>query len=116
LKLQGSAPEASTPTPALTFFHIPIPEYESVLKDSSKVLGDKYEAVLSPLLNSGFFTALLQAGDVRATFAGHDHTNDYCGELMGIHLCYGGGVMDMVISCHFCLINFGSLSSNLLRY
>ncbi|KAG0598336.1 hypothetical protein M758_12G064700 [Ceratodon purpureus] len=91
-KLRGSAPEASTPTPALAYFHIPIPEYESVLKDSSMVLGDKHEAVLSPLLNSGFFTALLQAGDVRATFAGHDHTNDYCGELMGIHLCYGGGV------------------------
>lgn len=91
-KLLGSAPEASTPTPALAYFHIPIPEYESVLKDESKVLGDKHEAVLSPLINSGFFTALLQAGDVRGTFAGHDHTNDYCGELMGIHLCYGGGV------------------------
>lgn len=90
-KLRGSAPEASTPTPALAYIHIPIPEYESVLKDPSKVLGEKHEAVLSPSINSGFFTALLQAGDVKATFAGHDHTNDYCGDLLGIHLCYGGG-------------------------
>lgn len=90
--MQESAPEASTPTPALAYFHIPIPEYDSVLKDPSTVLGEKHEAVLSPLINSGFFTSLLQAGDVKATFAGHDHTNDYCGELMGIHLCYGGGV------------------------
>jgi hypothetical protein len=74
----------------LAYFHIPIPEYETVLQDPSKVLGQKQEAVLSPSVNSGFFTALLQAGDVKATFVGHDHTNDYCGNLMGIHLCYGG--------------------------
>ena len=61
-----------------------------MLQDPSKVLGQKQEAVLSPSVNSGFFTALLQAGDVKATFVGHDHTNDYCGNLMGINLCYGG--------------------------
>ena len=30
-------------------------------------------------------------GDVRATFVGHDHTNDACGDYYGISLCYGGG-------------------------
>lgn len=27
--------------------------------------------------------------DVRGTFVGHDHINDYWGELHGIRLCYG---------------------------
>jgi hypothetical protein len=28
-------------------------------------------------------------GGVMGTFAGHDHINDYWGELHGIKLCYG---------------------------
>ena len=30
-------------------------------------------------------------GDVKVVFTGHDHGNDFCGELTGIHLCYAGG-------------------------
>lgn len=30
-------------------------------------------------------------GDVKAVFVGHDHTNDFCGNLDGIWFCYGGG-------------------------
>ncbi|KAB1204295.1 putative inactive purple acid phosphatase 28 [Morella rubra] len=48
-------------SPALTFFHIPIPE------------------------------TLVSSGDVRAVFMGHDHTNDFCGNLNDIWFCYGGG-------------------------
>lgn len=39
----------------------------------------------------GFFTAMVEQFDVRATFCGHDHVNDYCGLYRGINLCYGGG-------------------------
>jgi len=74
--------------PALAFFHIPIPEYELV----TDKLGDTQENVADAHVNSGMFTALVDAGDVRATFVGHDHTNDYCGKYYNIHLCYGGGV------------------------
>ena len=42
-------------------------------------------------MNSGFFTTLVGAGDVKAVFTGHDHLNDFCGKLMGIQLCYAGG-------------------------
>ena len=31
-------------------------------------------------------------GDVRATFVGHDHTNDYCGTYFDVALCYGGSL------------------------
>lgn len=75
-------------TPALAFFHIPLPEYKDVLQ-RGKVSGNKLEPVCSPKVNSGLFTALLEDGHVMGTFVGHDHDNDYCGELHGISLCYG---------------------------
>ncbi|KAI3892328.1 hypothetical protein MKX03_006532 [Papaver bracteatum] len=58
-----------SPALGLAYFHIP----------------------LSPSVNSGFFTTLKDAGDVKAVFTWHDHLNDFCGELSGIHLCYAGG-------------------------
>lgn len=40
-------------------------------------------------MNTGLFAAMLEQGDVMGTFVGHDHINDYRGELHGIQLCYG---------------------------
>ncbi|MWV47391.1 metallophosphoesterase [Paenibacillus sp. HJL G12] len=74
--------------PALTFFHIPVPEYQEVW-DTQTCYGNKYEPVCCAPVNSGLFTALLEMGDVVGTFCGHDHVNDYYGELHGIRLCYG---------------------------
>lgn len=74
--------------PALCFFHIPLMEYNDIW-NANVCIGNKYEEVCCPALNSGFFTALLQGGDVIGTFVGHDHVNDYEGTLHGIGLCYG---------------------------
>jgi glycerophosphoryl diester phosphodiesterase family protein/calcineurin-like phosphoesterase family protein len=74
--------------PALAFFHIPLPEYENIWAEG-KARGSRYEPVSSPKVNSGFFAALRKGGDVLGTFVGHDHVNDYEGELEGIRLCYG---------------------------
>ncbi|MBD2866379.1 MULTISPECIES: metallophosphoesterase family protein [Paenibacillus] len=74
--------------PALAFFHIPLPEYDTVW-ETGNCVGRKGEKVCSPKLNSGFFTAMVEQGDVMATFVGHDHVNDYCGEYRRIRLCYG---------------------------
>jgi hypothetical protein len=30
-------------------------------------------------------------GDVKSVFIGHDHLNDFCGNIKGIWFCYGGG-------------------------
>jgi 3',5'-cyclic AMP phosphodiesterase CpdA len=76
------------PLPALAFFHIPLPEYAEVWERRT-CYGTKLEEVCCPRLNSGFFQALVEMGDVMATFVGHDHINDYWGELYGIRLCYG---------------------------
>ncbi|KAI9090422.1 hypothetical protein K1719_028757 [Acacia pycnantha] len=77
------------PAPGLAYFHIPLPEYASF--DSSNITGVEQEGISSASVNSGFFTTLVEAGDVKAVFTGHDHINDFCGKLTGIQLCYGGG-------------------------
>ncbi|TNJ57739.1 metallophosphoesterase [Paenibacillus hemerocallicola] len=76
------------PLPALAFFHIPLPEYRQAWENAT-CYGNKYEEVCSPQLNSGLFSAMVEAGDIVGTFCGHDHVNDYWGELNGIRLCYG---------------------------
>ncbi|MDF2719291.1 MAG: metallophosphoesterase, partial [Paenibacillus sp.] len=76
------------PLPALAFFHIPFPEYNDVW-DMHTCYGVKHENVGCPRLNTGMFAAMKQMGDVMGTFVGHDHTNDYWGDLYGIRLCYG---------------------------
>jgi 3',5'-cyclic AMP phosphodiesterase CpdA len=74
--------------PALAFFHIPLPEYAEAW-DRVVCRGHRNEPVAAPALNSGFFTALVEEGDVLGTFVGHDHVNDFEGLLHGIRLCYG---------------------------
>ncbi|KAF5732027.1 inactive purple acid phosphatase 29-like isoform X1 [Tripterygium wilfordii] len=83
-------PEAQKgPAPGIAYFHIPLPELSSF--DSSNFTGVKQEGISSASVNSGFFTTMVEEGDVKAVFTGHDHVNDFCGELTGIHLCYAGG-------------------------
>lgn len=85
---QASSGGSSAPPPSLVFFHIPLPEYAEVW-DTRPCRGHRHEPVCCPALNSGLFTALLEAGGVLGTFVGHDHVNDFEGTLHGIRLCYG---------------------------
>ena len=80
--------EQGSKRPALAFFHIPVPEYQTVW-DKEICYGHKYEPVCCAPVNSGLFAALLEMGNVIGTFCGHDHVNDYEGTLHGIRLCYG---------------------------
>jgi len=76
--------------PALAFFHIPLPEYERALTDGkADLVGHRHESICCPKINSGFFAAMLERGDVKGTFVGHDHVNDYESALHGIRLIYG---------------------------
>ena len=88
VKLRPSAD--MEPLPALAFFHIPLPEFNQIW-DLQECYGHKFEPVCSPLLNSGFFAALHEAGDVMGVFVGHDHINDFQGVLYSIRLCFGRG-------------------------
>lgn len=78
------------PLPALAFFHIPLPEYNQAARDEDALLiGVRKEEACGPKINSGLFTAMLEAGDVMGIFAGHDHVNDYVVPWKGILLGYG---------------------------
>jgi hypothetical protein len=88
LAAEYAAVTTARPLPALAFFHIPLPEYEEVWR-SRTCRGHRGEPVCGPAVNSGFFTALVEAGDVMGTFVGHDHLNDFEGQLHRIRLCYG---------------------------
>ncbi|HNR30730.1 MAG TPA: metallophosphoesterase family protein [Candidatus Hydrogenedentes bacterium] len=78
------------PLPAIAFFHIPLPEYR-LAWESANVVGVKQEEVADSPVNSGLFAAFKEMGDVMAAFVGHDHVNDYIGEVDGIYLGYGRG-------------------------
>lgn len=78
-----------TPYPALAFFHIPLAEYPLMSADSTAIIGHKKEKECNGKINSGMFAAMLESKDIMATFAGHDHDNDYIGNYYGIALAYG---------------------------
>jgi len=76
------------PLPSLVFLHIPLPEYNDVWATGT-CRGQQYEMVCCPPINSGLFDAMVETGGVLGVFVGHDHVNDFDGELRGIRLCYG---------------------------
>lgn len=81
---------AGNPLPALAFFHIPLPEYD-LAWESANVVGTKQEEVADSPVNSGLFKVMKEMGDMTGVFVGHDHVNDYIGEVEGIYLGYGRG-------------------------
>ena len=84
----SSSANGAGPIPALAFFHIPLPELDAVW-ETRPCLGSRNEPVCAPAVNGGLFAAFLAAGDVLGAFVGHDHLNDFEGELWGVRLCYG---------------------------
>jgi len=75
--------------PAVAFFHIPLQEYY-IAALTGNISGHWNEPIDCQPVDNGLFSALLSAGDVKATFVGHDHTNDFCADYKGIQLCYEG--------------------------
>lgn len=73
------------PVPSMLFLHIPFPEYN----DKLPYTGYWGEGVCCPVINSGMFNTILDCGDVKAVFCGHDHNNDYAMDNRGILLAYG---------------------------
>lgn len=79
-----------TPLPALSFFHIPLPEFASAASaPGNPLIGTRREGVGCPQLNSGLFALMRQCGDVMAVIVGHEHDNDYATLWHGILLAYG---------------------------
>ncbi|MBI9060704.1 MAG: metallophosphoesterase family protein [Marinilabiliaceae bacterium] len=75
--------------PALSFFHIPLPEFHDAKTiNDDGILGEKEETVCTGKINSGLFSAFLRQKDVMGIFVGHDHLNDYIASYYGIALAY----------------------------
>ena len=62
------------------------PEYG--LAPQHDVTGERNEDECPGPFNSGLFSALLQRGDVKGVFVGHDHVNNYVGNYFGIYVGY----------------------------
>ncbi|KAL1217450.1 putative inactive purple acid phosphatase 28 [Cardamine amara subsp. amara] len=75
--------------PALAFFHIPIPEVRDLW--FTPFIGQFQEGVACSIVQSGVLETFVSMGNVKAAFIGHDHVNDFCGNLKGVWFCYGGG-------------------------
>lgn len=78
------------PLYSLAYFHIAFPEYkEAALNDKCVLYGNRMESIGCPQINSGLFAAMKECGDIRATFAGHDHDNNFIVKWYGIYLGQG---------------------------
>ena len=91
--------------PALMFIHIPLWEYRFMWWGSvdgrtaadheravarHKIIGERNEDECPGPINSGMFSAILDRGDVKGVFCGHDHVNTYVGDYYGVLLGYAG--------------------------
>ncbi|CAA6670356.1 unnamed protein product [Spirodela intermedia] len=85
--LQGSSTVGGAP--GLVFFHIPIPEVRALR--GKEIVGEFQQKVSCSSANSGVLRMLISMGDVKAVLTGHDHLNDFCGEISSVWFCYGGG-------------------------
>ncbi|MBR5752511.1 MAG: metallophosphoesterase family protein [Clostridia bacterium] len=78
--------------PSLMVFHIPLFEFNALLLNANRtgMKGEYNERVSASEINSGMFAAVLQRGDVKALFAGHDHNNTFDGTYVGIRMGFDG--------------------------
>jgi len=77
--------------PALAIFHIPLVEYQKLWDDKSiKKEGISKEKVFYEKDDGTFYKTMLEVNNIKATFCGHDHYNNYWGKYKGgITLAYG---------------------------
>ena len=73
------------------FFHIPLRQFAEMTANT-KFTGDRNEAECPSKIDGGLFAAVLERGDVKGIFCGHDHTNNYIGEWMEIKLGYDASI------------------------
>lgn len=92
--------EEACKIPSIMLLHIPLYEFNAILQNPDRTVmkGEYNETVSCSEVNSGLFAAVLQRGDVKGIYCGHDHTNTfegtYCGIRMGFcgscgYACYG---------------------------
>lgn len=76
-----------SPPPAFIFCHVPLTQFNRVWK-KGLAKGVKNEPVQAEKGDPFAFNAVKKPGLVKAVFCGHDHLNNYYGDLDGIRLEY----------------------------
>ncbi|HUT55457.1 MAG TPA: metallophosphoesterase [bacterium] len=79
--------EYSPAPPAFVFAHVPLPQYQDMV-DSGAAKGVKGEKVSHEGGSREALSAIRDSGLVKAMFCGHDHLNNYYGDMDGAHLQY----------------------------
>ena len=76
---------------ALSIFHIPLMQYEELWEDRNILKsGVSLEKVFYEEDDGSLFNAFVEMGNIKASFCGHDHYNNYWGKYKGgIILAYG---------------------------
>lgn len=76
---------------AISIFHIPFIQYKELWDDKSiEKSGISLEKVFYEKDDGSLYSAMVKMGNIKATFCGHDHYNNYWGEYKGgIILAYG---------------------------
>ncbi|MCK2027767.1 metallophosphoesterase family protein [Microbacterium sp. SSW1-47] len=97
---------AGRKVPALMFLHIALWEHRFMWwggvdtrteADAARgrarhgIVGERNEDECPGPFNSGMFNAIVERGDVKGVFVGHDHVNDYMGDYYGVLLGYAPG-------------------------
>jgi hypothetical protein len=75
---------------AIAFQHIPLPQHQTIITDKIPIIGQYHEPVSCPEIDTGLAAQFKKSSDVKALTVGHDHTNDYSGELNGTFFLYDG--------------------------
>lgn len=75
--------------PSLAFFHIPVPEFGTA-SQLPYIVGNKYEDVCSPSINSGLVASFIEKKDILGMFVGHDHNDDFIVAPEG-RICFAYG-------------------------
>ncbi|XBW34920.1 hypothetical protein QEN19_000484 [Hanseniaspora menglaensis] len=70
------------------FYHIPLPEYR--YPNTEIINGELREGVTAPKYDYGTVENFFAANNIIFGSCGHDHVNDYCSQIDGRWLCYGG--------------------------
>ncbi len=77
---------------SLIFLHIPLQEYNNAWSSGTVVFGTKREDVCCSSYHSDLFDKVVQLGNTKAIFCGHDHLNDYGAYYNGVELVYGKSI------------------------
>lgn len=76
--------------PSVMVCHTPTPEFEIAAKNpiETRLVGNIGESVAPSPINSGLFAALLDCGNVKGLYCGHDHLNSFSARYCDIELAY----------------------------